>query len=71
VKARRCICDKTTYDPITFPIWDTELTTANATALFAGGCDIELDTHARKVMKAAYDWAMRNLKVEQTRLYIS
>lgn len=53
-----------TYDPAMLPSWLNALMTAIATARFAGGRGIELLNQARKVMKAAYDCAMRNLDTD-------
>jgi hypothetical protein len=44
-----------------FPNWETQFINASATALFAGGWETDELTHARKQMKPAYDWAIRNL----------
>lgn len=56
--------DATTYDPAMFPSWENALIAARATALLEGGRGIELLTHARNVMNAAYDWAIRNLEAK-------
>lgn len=53
------------YDPIIFPNCETQLISASATALFAGGWETEELAQAKKQMKPAYACVMRNLTVER------
>ena len=52
------------YDPIMFPDWEKQFISASATALFAGGRETDELAQARKQMKPAYDWVIRNLIVD-------
>lgn len=53
-----------TYEPAMFPSWEKALMKASATARFAGGRGIELETQDRRTMRPAYACAIsRNQKV--------
>ena len=58
----------TTHDPAMFPSCENALMNASATARLEGGRAMELLTQARKIMKPAYDCAMRNLWGKQVRV---
>ena len=63
--------EKSTHEPAMFPSCENALMNARATARLEGGRAMELLTHARKMMKPAYDCAMRNLWGRQVRMSTS
>ena len=50
-----------THEPPMLPSCEKALINASATARFEGGRAIELLTHVKKIMKPAYDCAIKNL----------